>query len=56
MPGASDAPVVVGGTIPDADVGPLRDLGVAAVFPVGTGLHGSSTACSRWPREIGCAR
>jgi (2R)-ethylmalonyl-CoA mutase len=27
-----DAPVVVGGIIPDADVGPLRDAGVAAVY------------------------
>jgi methylmalonyl-CoA mutase C-terminal domain/subunit len=34
-----DVPVVVGGTIPEADAEALRDLGVAAVFPVGTGLH-----------------
>ena len=27
-----DVPVVVGGIIPDADVGPLREAGVAAVF------------------------
>jgi (2R)-ethylmalonyl-CoA mutase len=27
-----DAPVVVGGIIPEADVGPLRDAGVAAVY------------------------
>ena len=33
------APVVVGGTIPEPDVRALRDLGVAAVYPVGTGLH-----------------
>jgi methylmalonyl-CoA mutase C-terminal domain/subunit len=32
-------PVVVGGTIPEADVVALRELGVAAVYPVGTGLH-----------------
>jgi len=32
-------PVVVGGTIPDADAATLRELGVAAVYPVGTGLH-----------------
>ena len=34
-----DIPVVVGGTIPQGDIAPLRDLGVAAVYPVGTGLH-----------------
>lgn len=33
------APVVVGGTIPDGDVRALRDLGVAAVFSVGSGLR-----------------
>lgn len=32
------APVVVGGTIPDADVRVLRDLGVAAVFRAGSRL------------------
>lgn len=32
-------PVVVGGTIPEGDVAALRELGVAAVYPVGTGLH-----------------
>jgi methylmalonyl-CoA mutase C-terminal domain/subunit len=32
-------PVVVGGTIPEADVAVLRELGVAAVYPVGAGLH-----------------
>ena len=31
-------PVAVGGTIPEADVAALRELGVAAVYPVGTGL------------------
>jgi methylmalonyl-CoA mutase C-terminal domain/subunit len=34
-----DIPVAVGGTIPEADVAALRELGVAAVYPVGTGLH-----------------
>jgi methylmalonyl-CoA mutase C-terminal domain/subunit len=32
------APLVVGGTIPVDDVALLRQLGVAAVFPVGTPL------------------
>jgi methylmalonyl-CoA mutase, C-terminal domain len=32
-------PVVVGGTIPPADAAALRELGVAAVYPVGTGLN-----------------
>jgi len=31
-----EAPLVVGGTIPPADVRVLRDLGAAAVFPSGT--------------------
>jgi len=30
--GGEDIPVVVGGIIPDADVGPLRDAGIAAVY------------------------
>ena len=34
--GLADVPVVLGGTIPAADVAPLRELGVAAVYPVGT--------------------
>lgn len=34
--GADDVPVVVGGTVPPRDVGRLRELGVAAVFPVGS--------------------
>ena len=33
-----DIPVVIGGTIPATDVPALLDLGVAAVFPVGTSL------------------
>jgi methylmalonyl-CoA mutase, C-terminal domain len=32
-------PVAVGGTIPAADVAALRELGVEAVYPVGTGLQ-----------------
>ena len=36
--GLADVPVVLGGTIPTADVEALRALGVAAVFPVGTNL------------------
>jgi methylmalonyl-CoA mutase, C-terminal domain len=32
------APVVIGGTIPASDVPVLAELGVAAVFPVGTAL------------------
>jgi methylmalonyl-CoA mutase C-terminal domain/subunit len=37
--GLADVPVAVGGTIPRGDVDRLRAMGVAAVFPVGTGLH-----------------
>jgi methylmalonyl-CoA mutase C-terminal domain/subunit len=36
--GLTEVPVVLGGTIPAADVDALRALGVAAVFPVGTNL------------------
>ncbi|MFF0224067.1 cobalamin B12-binding domain-containing protein [Streptomyces sp. NPDC004629] len=36
--GADDIPVVVGGTIPAADVDRLYEAGAAAVFPTGTAL------------------
>jgi methylmalonyl-CoA mutase C-terminal domain/subunit len=36
--GAGDIAVVVGGTIPALDVDALRQLGVRAVFPMGTPL------------------
>jgi methylmalonyl-CoA mutase C-terminal domain/subunit len=36
--GGDDIKVVVGGTIPDADIPRLRELGVAAVFGVGSSL------------------
>jgi len=36
--GADDIAVVVGGTIPAADVPRLRDAGAAGVFPTGTPL------------------
>jgi methylmalonyl-CoA mutase C-terminal domain/subunit len=32
-------PIVVGGTIPEGDAQIMRDLGVAAVYPVGTDLQ-----------------
>jgi methylmalonyl-CoA mutase C-terminal domain/subunit len=31
-------PVVLGGTIPERDLGPLTELGIAAVFPTSTPL------------------
>jgi len=34
-----DVPIAVGGTIPETDAAALRRSGVAAVYPVGTGLH-----------------
>ena len=43
--GAANKPVVLGGTIPSADVPKLRALGIGAVFPVGTPL-------SRIPKQI----
>lgn len=36
---AADIAVVVGGTIPEADVGTLTSVGAAAVFPTGTSLE-----------------
>jgi methylmalonyl-CoA mutase C-terminal domain/subunit len=36
--GLEHLPIVVGGTIPPRDVARLKELGVAAVFPVGTPL------------------
>jgi methylmalonyl-CoA mutase C-terminal domain/subunit len=36
--GAGDIDVVVGGTIPPRDVEPLKALGAASVFPMGTSL------------------
>src|SRR4051794_9409321 len=37
--GVGHIDVVVGGTVPQADVQPLLDLGAAAVFPTGTPMH-----------------
>ena len=37
--GADDVLVVAGGIIPDADIGPLKDGGVAAVFTPGASLE-----------------
>ena len=37
--GAGDVKVVVGGTVPEADVPVLLDIGVAAVFPTGTPIE-----------------
>jgi methylmalonyl-CoA mutase C-terminal domain/subunit len=37
--GVTDVAVVIGGTIPPADVPKLRDMGVSGVFPVGTALR-----------------
>jgi methylmalonyl-CoA mutase, C-terminal domain len=37
--GVGDIKVVVGGTVPDADVAELLEIGVAAVFPTGTPIE-----------------
>ncbi len=37
--GADDVLVVAGGIIPDADIGPLKDDGIAAVFTPGASLE-----------------
>ncbi|HET9075325.1 MAG TPA: cobalamin B12-binding domain-containing protein [Acidimicrobiales bacterium] len=36
--GAADVLVFAGGIIPEADIGPLKDLGVAGIFTPGTPL------------------
>ena len=36
--GATDIPIVVGGTVPASDAAQLREMGVADVFPTGTAL------------------
>ena len=36
--GCDDLPVVIGGTIPQADASVLKALGIAAVFPVGSAI------------------
>jgi methylmalonyl-CoA mutase, C-terminal domain len=41
--GAEDVLVVAGGIIPDADIGPLKAQGVAAVFTPGTSLETIAT-------------
>jgi methylmalonyl-CoA mutase C-terminal domain/subunit len=38
--GADDVLVVAGGIIPEADVGPLKEMGVAEVFTPGASLDG----------------
>jgi methylmalonyl-CoA mutase, C-terminal domain len=45
--GRGDIPVVVGGTIPAADVPRLMELGAAAVFPTGTSLDELVKAIAR---------
>lgn len=37
--GAEDVPLIVGGTIPQADVAKLRSAGAVAVYPTGTPLE-----------------
>jgi methylmalonyl-CoA mutase C-terminal domain/subunit len=46
-----DTPVVLGGTIPSSDVADLLELGVAAVYPVGTGLTDVVTSVLRIAEE-----
>jgi methylmalonyl-CoA mutase C-terminal domain/subunit len=46
--GAPEIPVVVGGTVPPDDVERLREMGVAAVFGVGSGLDDIRA----WTKEI----
>jgi methylmalonyl-CoA mutase C-terminal domain/subunit len=50
--GAADIPVVVGGTVPPADVVRLCSIGATAVFPVGAPLDAVVQAVL----EIGSAR
>ena len=43
----TDVQVVVGGIIPDEDVGVLEDLGVARIFRPGSSLESIVTSCAR---------
>lgn len=36
--GIANIPVILGGTIPERDVAPIKDLGVKAVFPSGSNV------------------
>ena len=36
--GIADVPIVIGGTIPEADADALREIGISRVFPVGSPL------------------
>jgi methylmalonyl-CoA mutase C-terminal domain/subunit len=52
--GAGDIAVVVGGTIPAADVPRLRAAGAAAVFPTGTALDVVVSEVRKLAREAPC--
>jgi methylmalonyl-CoA mutase, C-terminal domain len=49
--GVPEIPIVIGGTVPDADAARLRELGVAAVVPVGTPLAEAVAAILDLARE-----
>jgi methylmalonyl-CoA mutase C-terminal domain/subunit len=53
--GADDIAVVVGGTIPAADVPRLRAAGAAAVYPTGTPLEDILTGVRKLAMETPCA-
>ena len=53
--GADDIAVVVGGTIPAADVPRLRAAGAAAVYPTGTPLDDILTGVRKLALETPCA-
>jgi methylmalonyl-CoA mutase, C-terminal domain len=53
--GAGDIAVVVGGTIPAADVSRLRAAGAAAVFPTGTPLEAILAEVRKLATEEPCA-
>jgi methylmalonyl-CoA mutase C-terminal domain/subunit len=48
--GVDDVLVTVGGTIPEYDIAPLKELGVAAVFTLAPPPRTSSSSCARRPR------
>jgi len=53
--GADDIAVVVGGTIPAADVPRLRAAGAAAVYPTGTPLEDILVGVRKLAMETPCA-
>jgi methylmalonyl-CoA mutase C-terminal domain/subunit len=53
--GVEDIPLIVGGTIPPADVAALTELGVSAVFAVGTPIDAVVEGVKALAAQLGAA-